>query len=266
MYNYVDVKSGDVKRNYLLLRLYGTILVCWLLTASASAQENLAIIGSAGDEFTFIRVQFDSKRPGWGSGAWAHDYPEAETNFLRGVSRLSRIHIHADPAVLRLDDERIFEFPFLYLVEIGLDGGPDFSEREIENLREYLLRGGFLLIDDFKGEAGWQIFRQVFEEIFPDSQWIKLNPTHPIYHIYYDIDGAQRIPGIYFLYGNAPYDHLNPENWAILDSTGRIMILINWNSDMGDGWEHTYDERYPTRYANLAYRLGINYLLYALTH
>ena len=266
MYNYVDIKSDDVKRNYLLLRLYRTILVCWLLTASASAQENLAIIGSAGDEFTFIRVQFDSKRPGWGSGAWAHDYPEAETNFLRGVSRLSRIHIHADPAVLRLDDERIFEFPFLYLVEIGLDGGPDFSESEIENLREYLLRGGFLLIDDFKGEAGWQIFRQVFEEIFPDSQWIKLDPTHPIYHLYYDIDGAQRIPGIYFLYGKAPYDHLNPENWAILDSTGRIMILINWNSDMGDGWEHTYDEMYPTRYANLAYRLGINYLLYALTH
>jgi len=266
LYNYVDIKSDDVKRNYLLLRLYRTILVCWLLTASASAQENLAIIGSAGDEFTFIRVQFDSKRPGWGSGAWAHDYPEAETNFLRGVSRLSRIHIHADPAVLRLDDERSFEFPFLYLVEIGLDGGPDFSESEIENLREYLLRGGFLLIDDFKGEAGWQIFRQVFEEIFPDSQWIKLDPTHPIYHIYYDIDGAQRIPGIYFLYGKAPYDHLNPENWAILDSTGRIMILINWNSDMGDGWEHTYDEMYPTRYANLAYRLGINYLLYALTH
>ena len=110
---------------------------------------------------------------GWGNGGWAHDYPDAEINFLRGVTRLSGIHIHAEPAVLRLDDDRIFEFPFLYLVEIGLDGGPNFTEKEVENLREYLLR---------------------------------------------------------------------------------------------DGWEHTYESDYPTKYANLAYRLGINYLLYALTH
>ena len=255
-----------MNKNYLLLRIYGTILLCWLCAGAATAQQRSAQIGAAGDEFTFIRVQFDSQRQGFGSGAWAHDYPEAETNFLRGVSRLSRIHIHAEPAVLRLDDERIFEFPFLYLVEIGRDGGPNFSAQEIENLREYLLRGGFLLIDDFKGEAGWQVFRQAFAEIFPDSPWIKLGRDHPVFHIYYDIDGAQRIPGIYFLYGNAPYDHMQPENWAILDGTGRIMILINWNSDMGDGWEHTYDEMYPTKYANLAYQLGINYLLYALTH
>jgi hypothetical protein len=165
-----------------------------------------------------------------------------------------------------LDDDRIFEFPFLYLVEIGRDGGPDFTEKEVENLREYLLRGGFLLIDDFKGKAGWQVFRQAFQQIFPDSQWIKLDPSHTVFHIFYDIDGAQRIPGIYFLHGNAPSDHMNPENWAILDGKGRIMILINWNSDMGDGWEHTYNADYPTKYANLAYRLGINYLVYALTH
>ena len=160
------------------------ILACCFFVVTASAQENFSPIGSAGDEFTFIRVKFDSKRQGWGSGAWAHDYPDAEINFLRGVTRLSEIHIHAEPAVLRLDDDRIFEFPFLYLVEIGRDGGPDFSEREVENLREYLLRGGFLLIDDFKGEAGWQVFRQVFQEIFPDSQWIKLDPNHTVFHIY----------------------------------------------------------------------------------
>ena len=159
-----------------MLRFYGIVLAFCFFAATTSAQENFTQIGSAGDEFTFIRIQFDSMGQGWGRGGWAHDYPEAEINFLRGVTRLSGIHI------------------------------------------------------------------------------------------YYDIDGAQRIPGIYFLHGNAPSDHMNTENWAILDDEGRIMILINWNSDMGDGWEHTYDADYPTKYANLAYRLGINYLVYALTH
>jgi hypothetical protein len=249
-----------------LLQFYITVLALCFFSGSSLAQEKPAPFGAAGDEFTFIRVQFDSMGRDWDSVGWAHDYPEAEINFLRGVTRLTGIHIHAEPAVLRLDDDRIFEFPFLYLVEIGRDGGPDFSEKEVENLREYTLRGGFILIDDFKGSAGWQAFRQVFRQIFPDNRWIKLDPSHTVFHIFYDIDGAQRIPGIYFLHGNVPSDHMNPENWAILDGKGRVMILINWNSDMGDGWEHTYDEYYPTKYANLAYRLGINYLVYALTH
>ena len=249
-----------------MLRFYGIILGFCFIAHTTFAQENFSQIGSAGDEFHFVRIQFNAKEKGWGNGGWTHDYPDAEINFLRGVTRLSDIHIHPEPAVLRLDDDRIFEFPFLYLVEIGLDDGPDFTEKEVENLRKYVLRGGFLLIDDFKGKAGWQVFRHAFSQIFPDNRWVKLDPGHSVFHIFYDIDGAQRIPGIYFLHGNAPPDHLNPENWAILDDKGHIMILINWNSDMGDGWEHPYDARYPTRYANVAYRLGINYLLYELTH
>jgi len=248
-----------------MLRFFGIVLAFCLFAAAVFAQENAVRIEPAGDEFTFIRVQFNSMAQDWGNGAWAHDYPEAEINFLRGVTRLSGIHIQPEPAVLRLDDDRIFEFPVLYLVEIGMGGGPNFTEKEVENLREYVLRGGFLLIDDFKGTPGWRVFREAFERIFPDNRWIKLDPNHDVFHIFYDIDGAQRIPGIYFLYG-APSDHMNPENWAILDNKGRIMILINWNSDMGDGWEHTYNPEYPTKFANLAYRLGINYLVYALTH
>jgi len=252
--------------NFKLLRFCGIVLTCCFFTTTACAEENITGIGSAGDEFSFIRIQFDAVEKGWGYAGWAHDYPAAELNFLRGVTRLSNIPIHSEPAVLRLDDDRIFEFPFLYLVEIGMDGGPSFSEKEMVNLREYLLRGGFLLIDDFKGKAGWLAFRQAFQKIFPNNKWVKLDPTHPVFHVFYDINGAQRIPGIYSLHGNIPSDQMNPENWAILDYEGRIMVLINWNSDMGDGWEHTYNVNYPTKYANLAYRLGINYLVYALTH
>ena len=119
-----------------MLKLYGIALALCFLAATTSAQENYTQIGTAGDKFTFIRIQFDAMAQGWGNGGWAHDYPDAEINFLRGVTRLSGIHIHDEPAVLRLDDDRIFEFPILYLVEIGRDGGPDFTEKEIENLRE----------------------------------------------------------------------------------------------------------------------------------
>ena len=179
-----------------MLRSYGIVLAFCFFAATTSAQENFTQIDSAGDQFTFIRIRFNAIGQGWGNGGWAHDYPAAEINFLRGVTRLSGIHINAEPAVLRLDDDRIFEFPFLYLVEIGRDGGPDFTEKEVYNLREYLRRGGFLLIDDFKGKAGWQVFRQAFQQIFPDSQWIKLDPSHTVFHIFYDIDGAQDLFGL----------------------------------------------------------------------
>jgi hypothetical protein len=131
-----------------LLSFCGIIIACIFFAVTTYAQENISEIGTVGDEFTFIRIQFDEIEKGWGNGGRAHDYPAAERNFLRGVKRLSHIHFHPEPAALRLDDDRIFEFPFLYLVEIGMGGGPDFSEKEVANLREYLLRGGFLLIDD----------------------------------------------------------------------------------------------------------------------
>jgi hypothetical protein len=102
-----------------LERFCGIAFVLCLFAAATAAQEILAQVGSAGDKFTFIRIQFDAMIKGWGNDGWAHDYPDAEINFLRGVTRLSDIHINAEPAVLRLDDDRIFEFPFLYLVEFG---------------------------------------------------------------------------------------------------------------------------------------------------
>ncbi len=222
-------------------------------------------IGAAGDEFTFIRIQYDSVGGdledfgGWDT--WSIDYPDADFNFLRGVTRLTNVHINAEPAVLRLDDDRIFEYPFLYMLELGRNGGPAFSEKAIHNLREYLLRGGFVLVDDFWGEYQWDVFERAFSRIFPDRPMVKLEKDHQIFHIFYDIDGAQRIPGRGFWNPDAP-----PVNRAILDDEGRVMVLINWNSDMGDGWEHTYDPGYPTQYANLAYQLGINYLIYAMTH
>ncbi len=223
--------------------------------------------GEDSGEFNFVRVQFDTYwGGGFGYGTWSIDFPDADMNFLRGVSRLTNIKVESNPIVLRFDDEQIFDYPFLYMLEVGQNGGIVLSPKEIENLREYLLRGGFLLIDDFWGQRQWDNFYGAFSQVFPDREIVELKSDHEIFHVYYDIDGPQMIPALYRSddFGEQGIDYAS--NHAILDDSGRVMVLINWNSDMGDGWEHTYHQAYPTRYANSAYRLGINYLMYSMTH
>ena len=235
-----------------------------LFSASAIGQTSLY---DAAGEFAFVRIQYDSfYSGGFYGGPWATDFPAADENFLRGVARLSNVRVMDKPLVLRFDDEEIFNYPFLYALEMGRNGGVSLTPAEIENLREYLLRGGFLLIDDFWGQRQWDAFYQGFSQIFPDREIIELDASHEIYHTFYDIDGAQMIPGRGGGRGPAQSGAGSASNHAIVDDQGRVMVLINWNSDMGDGWEHTYDQWYPTQYANSAYQLGINYLIYSLTH
>ncbi len=242
-------------------------LTTWLALGAAAAAQSPPIDRDDAGEFNFVRVQFDTHYvSSAGFENWTIDFPDADENFLRGVSRLTNIRVLDNPIVLRLDDEQIFDYPFLYMLEVGQNGGIALSPAELENLREYLLRGGFLLIDDFWGQLEWDNFQAAFNEVFPGREIVELTPDHEIFHIYYDIDGPQMIPALYRTdeVGERGIDHAS--NHAIFDDAGRIMVLINWNSDMGDGWEHTHHPAYPTRYANSAYRLGINYLMYSMTH
>ncbi len=228
-----------------------------------------------GGEFAFVRVQYDTYfsggfRGGWGGGfgggTWRTDFPDADNNFLRGVARLTNVRVMPEPIILRLDDDQIFEYPFLYALEMGRNGGPSFNDKEMDNLRQYLLRGGFMFIDDFWGTRQWDAFYSSFSQVFPDREIIELSADHEIFRSYYDIDGPQMIPAMGNPDNYPEQDVDRASNHAILDDFGRVMVLINWNSDIGDGWEHTYHPGYPTRYANQAYQLGINYLIYSLTH
>lgn len=238
-----------------------------MLSTQAQAQRDNPDLYDIAGEFAFVRIQYDSYYDGgFYGGPWATDFPASDENFLRGVARLTNVRVMSQPIVLRFDDEEIFDYPFLYALEMGRNGGLSLTPNEVENLREYLLRGGFLLIDDFWGEQQWDAFYRDFSLLFPDRELIELHEDHEIYHTFYDIDGPQMIPGRGGRrgFGQAGIDIAS--NHAILDDNGRVMVLINWNSDMGDGWEHTYDQWYPTEYANSAYQLGINYLIYSLTH
>jgi hypothetical protein len=239
----------------------------WGLSVAVFAQQDQPDLYDIGGEFAFVRIQYNSYYDGgYYGGPWETDFPAADENFLRGVARLTNVRVMTEPIVLQFDDEEIFNYPFLYALEMGRNGGLSLSPRELENLREYLNRGGFLLIDDFWGQRQWDAFYRDFSLLFPDRELVELNSSHEIYHTFYDIEGAQMIPGRGGRQGFGQQGMNAASNHAIMDDNGRVMVLINWNSDMGDGWEHTYDKWYPTQYANAAYQLGINYLIYSLTH
>ena len=152
------------------------------LSSVLFAQEDQPDLYDIAGEFAFVRIQYNSYYgSGYYGGPWLTDFPAADENFLRGVARLTNVRVMTSPEVLRFDDEEIFDYPFLYALEMGRNGGLSLSPAEIENLREYLLRGGFLLIDDFWGDRQWDAFYRDFSLLFPDRQLVELQANHEIF-------------------------------------------------------------------------------------
>lgn len=205
---------------------------------------------------------------GRGRGWWAIDYPEAEYHFINGLKRLTRVESAADSRHLPLTDPAIFDYPWLFAQQVGRW---QLSDAETATLREYLLRGGFLIVDDFHGEYEWQIFNEAIRRVFPDRTVVDIAPDDTLLHVLYDLDQRTQIPGRRHLRrapnGETVAELAGPPRWrGIYDDSGRLLVAINFNMDMGDAWEHADDPVYPEPMTALAYRFGINYLLYAMTH
>lgn len=233
---------------------------------------------SGTSEFTWLRGRYENYPGGRGrrGGWWDTDFPDAEQNFMRGVQRYTFIDAETyNTRWIDLTDPELFEHIFLYMsmkrVPIGgISSGPNFAPDEVAALREFALRGGFIMLDDFWGDAHFQDFLVEIAKIFPDRELVRLDLNHEIFGIFYDIEQVAQVPGraVTWDYGSVTLDdpRYPPSVHAILDDDGRVMVVANLNSDMGDGWEHTFHEYYPTSMSNEAYRLGINYLIYAYTH
>jgi hypothetical protein len=199
---------------------------------------------------------------------WAIDYPEAEYHFLRGLRRLTRIDTSDDSRHLPLLDDALFDYPWLFAQQPGhwrLD------DRETARLREYLLRGGFLVVDDFHGEYDWQVFNEAIRRVFPDRSVVDIPADDTLLHVLYELNQRTQIPGRRHLRrgtgGQIVAEMQGTPRWrGIYDDAGRLLVAINFNMDMGDAWEHADDPVYPEPMTALAYRFGINYLLYAMTH
>jgi hypothetical protein len=196
------------------------------------------------------------------------DWPDAEAHFRQGILRLTRIDAGAGVEV-DLSDNRVFDYPWLYAIKTGYW---ELSDEEIMTLREYLQRGGFLMTDDFWDEYEWAAFSESMARLFPERPIVEITGgDDEVLHVLYDVDQLTQIPGArhlsYYRDASGHIDGLPTPHWrGIYDEHGRLMIAINFNQDVGDAWEHADDAFYPEPMTALAYRFGINYIVYAMTH
>jgi hypothetical protein len=221
-------------------------------------------------EFTFVRVVYDSPHSPYNhayGGAWRVDFPEADEHFITGAREWAGTNLRVSPRPfqLRATDERLFDYPLAYIVE---PGHMELSDAEAAALREYLLRGGFLFLDDFHGEAEWQRVREQLKKVLPEYEAKDLPLTHPIFHSYFDLNEVVQVPGVASLVRGVTYEKggVTPHYMGVEDGDGRLMIFLTRNCDLGDAWEWINDRRYPVRYGLVAYKVGINVVVYAMSH
>lgn len=173
--------------------------------------------------------------------------------------------ISFEPTSCAHGEKDIFGHPFIYAVE---PGRMDLSTEDAANLREYLLRGGFLMLDDFWGEYEWRNVQEQLHKVFPEYSIQELPLNHPIFHCYFDIDEVVQVPNRRYIRSGITHEKGGyiPHYEAIVDETGRVMVFIARNADNGDAWEWIDDPRYPLKYGLAAYKLGMNLIVYAMTH
>lgn len=226
------------------------------------------IVREAPGEFEFVRLAYNANRYGQGGGRrqmWRTDYPEAEHHLLQGIRRLTRVSAAVKGRILTPLDEDIFDYPWIYAVEVGYW---HLNNEEAAHIREYLLRGGFLMVDDFHGGWEWSSFVASMQRVFPDRPIIDIPDSDEAFHVVYDLDQKIQIPSLQFVYSGVTWEKggVVPHWRGIYDDNGRLMVAINFNMDLGDAWEHADWPEYPENMTALAYRFGINYLVYAMTH
>jgi hypothetical protein len=201
-----------------------------------------------------------------GGTSWSQDYPRADRHFAQVIRRLTRIHARSVEQPVNLDDgDDVYEYPFLVAGEMG-----DWmlTDAQCAKLRDYLLRGGFLFLDDFWGTEEWNRFMESMKRVFPDRPILEIPDEDPIHHTLYEIREKLQIPGAWGLRRGTTYrnDGSVPHWRAIYDDSSRIMVAIAFNHDVGDAWEWADDPWYPEKYSALGIRMGVNYVLYAMTH
>ncbi|MBK5294058.1 MAG: DUF4159 domain-containing protein [Acidobacteriia bacterium] len=215
-------------------------------------------------EFAFARLRYRSGRGGYWRARWGIDANKSERQFLQGLRRLTRVHARSVEQIVDIDSDEIYDWPWLYAVGIG---DWTLNSPQAERLRKYFERGGFLMVDDFHNEWEWSRFMAGMELVMPAGQLVELPDDAPIFQTVFDLSHRVRVPGLNVVHGDQiERGGVYPHWRAILDDRGRVVVAICFNMDLGDAWEWADLPEYPEQYASLAYRIGINYIIYSMTH
>jgi len=202
-------------------------------------------------------------------GSWSIDYPKADRHFLLGLERLSIIDTASDENAVKLTDPELRNQPFIYALEVG---SMQLNDGEVSALRDYLLAGGFLFVDDFWGSWAWESLAEQMRKVFPERTIEDIPLEHPVFHTVYDIEQIKQVPnktnGISFDRRGISHeaDGTVAHVRGIFDDEHRLMVLINWNTDLGDAWEWADHPDYPAHFSTYAMMLGVNVVVYAMTH
>jgi hypothetical protein len=219
--------------------------------------------------FTFVRVRYDPAPGGYWPGrrpSWIHGYPLAERNLMKIMNEVSYLGAHdEDINTVTLDDPELFRHPIAYIIEVGWW---TVTDREAAGLRAYLLKGGFLFVDDFKMEGwrglnggGWEPFVAAMRKVLPGVQFFDLSSNDPVFHSFFEIKDLTHFPQAY-VGGDPIFRGIYEDN----DPRKRLMAIINYNTDVSQFWEWSGRGFRPFDQTNEAYKLGVNYLIYGLTH
>lgn len=201
-----------------------------------------------------------------GLSLWTQDYPRADRHFARAIRRLSRVDTRSVEQVVSLDDDEVFDYPWIYAVQVGEWG---MTQKEGAKLREYLQRGGFFMADDFHGNEEWAEFEHRIRFAFPDRPIVEMPNEDPYFHTVFDVDDRPQIVGADHLRDGCKFCSYGGKgaHWrAIYDDKGRVMVGISFNSDMGDAWEFADSPYYPEHMSDIAIRITVNSVVYAMTH
>lgn len=220
-------------------------------------------------EYVFARLIFNSaiNESGVRNTAW-RDWPESDYHLIEGIGRLTVANVDSNSHAVNLLDDSIFDYPWLYAVEVG---SWQLTDAEIERLREYIGRGGFLIIDDFHGPIQWAGFEHIMRKALPNRAVVPVEESHEIMHIFFDIEEPAQITEMLGLTALSPGEAASQlgqsARWmGIYDDKGRLSVIINHNMDLGDAWELADEPYFPEPLTALAYRLGVNYTIYGMTH
>ena len=236
-------------KRYILSAL--VLVIC--LLPSVYGQMDGSKVGGNRNAFSMARIKWGGGESWFYNPSWAHDYPVAEHNLMTQVRKVTSISITEDVEIVELDDPALFNHPFAYMCEVQ---DCTLSEEEAKGMREYLLRGGFIMVDDSWSSYGLAHFAGELKKAFPDRSLERVTTDHPIFNAFYEIEHIPIIRG-------RRWGGTEPICYGLTDDSGRLMMLINWENDIGDGWEWAVQDRYT---GLLAYKLGINYVLYAMSH